>query len=344
MIDLTSLTLWQAILIFVSLASIITVAGTYLSRTADQLADITGIGEALIGGVLLGGVTSLSGIVTSVTAAWEGHPELSFSNAVGGIAVQTLFLALADLAYSRANLEHAAASLANLMQGVLLMMMLGFVTLVMMGPDFSWFQLHPGSIILFGIYILGTRLTSIATEHPMWKPSQTPETVNDIPDEQNLRAQNLTFVLIRFIGAAAVVGIAGYFVAKIAIVITQQTGISESFMGALATSTATSLPELVVSVSAVRQGALTLAVGNIIGGNSFDVLFLAFADIAYRQGSLYHHVGDDQLYILALTILLTGVLLLGLLHRQKQGIGGVGWESATLILTFLLGYFILYFF
>ena len=83
-----------AIAAFVGLAAVIAVAGTFLTRIADRLADVTGLGEALVGGILLGGVTSLSGITTSVTAAAEGHPELAFSNAIGGIAAQTVFLAV----------------------------------------------------------------------------------------------------------------------------------------------------------------------------------------------------------------------------------------------------------
>ncbi len=132
-------------------------------------------------------------------------------------------------------------------------------------------------------------------------------------------------------------------VAQTAFIITEQTSLSESFIGALGTSVATSLPELVVSVTAVRQGALTLAVSNIIGGNTFNVLFLAFADIAFREGSLYHFGTDRQLFVISLTILLTGILLLGLLRRQKYGIGKIGWESALSILLFLGGYAVLYF-
>jgi cation:H+ antiporter len=48
------------------------------------------------------------------------------------------------------------------------------------------------------------------------------------------------------------------------------------------TASANSLPELVTAVAAVRAGAVGLAVGDAIGGNSFEVLFLAAADLAYR--------------------------------------------------------------
>ncbi len=337
------MSLWLAIVLFIFLAGFIAFAGTQLTKAADQLADLTGIGEALVGGVVLGAVTSIPGIVTSVTAAYQGHPELSVSNAIGGIAAQTVFLAVADIAYSKANLEHASASFANLMQGVLLIIMLSFVLLITSTQPLVLWGVHPASIVLICIYVAGTGLISQAKKNPMWQPSDTSETVEDTPDDENLEKINLGRLVTKFIILAALVGVAGYFVADLAIIISDKSGVSESFMGALFTSVATSLPELVVSVSAVRQGAITMSVSNIIGGNSFDVLFISFSDIAFQEGSLYHAVSQSQLFIVSLTILLTSTLLLGLLHRQKHGIGGVGWESALLILLFLGGYVILYF-
>ncbi|MEK6475953.1 sodium:calcium antiporter [Catalinimonas sp. 4WD22] len=336
------MSLWLAIVIFIGLAAVVGFAGTHLTKAADQLADLTGFGEALVGGILLGAITSISGIVTSVTAAYEGQPELAFSNAVGGIAAQTVFLAVADIAYPRANLEHASASFTNLLQGVLLIGMLGFVILVMSTNSFTVIGTHPASLVLIAIYVFGTRLISQAKKHPMWEPSDTSETVEDVPDDDNQEGVSMGWLLVRFVVLAIVVGFAGYYIAQIGILITEKSGVSASFMGALFTSVATSLPELVVSVSAVRQGALTLAVSNIIGGNSFDVLFLAFADIAYQEDSIYHAATNSQLFIISLTILLTTVLLMGLLHRQKYGIGRVGWESILSIFIFISGYILLY--
>ena len=86
--------------VFLVAAIVIAIVGTRMAKVSDRLADRTGLGEAIMGAVFLGGSTSLSGIVTSVTAAASGHPELAVSNAVGGIAAQTAFLAIADLLLS----------------------------------------------------------------------------------------------------------------------------------------------------------------------------------------------------------------------------------------------------
>ncbi|MEQ8919231.1 MAG: sodium:calcium antiporter, partial [Roseovarius sp.] len=101
--------------------------------------------------------------------------------------------------------------------------------------------------------------------------------------------------------------------------------------GALMTAVVTSLPELVTTLAAVRRGALQLAVGGIIGGNSFDVLFLTLSDFGYREGSLYHAIGQGDLFWLIVGQAMTAILLLGLIVRERQGPGGIGWESVLML-------------
>lgn len=149
---------------------VIVLAGTRLTAVADILAERTGLGEAVVGAVLLGAATSLSGIVASVTAASDGRAELAVSNTVGGIAAQTVFLAVADDAHRRANLEHAAASPANLAQGALLITLLAVPLLALSGPNVSLFGVHPATFLLLAGYLFGLRVISKAQTEPMWGP------------------------------------------------------------------------------------------------------------------------------------------------------------------------------
>ena len=151
--DLGSWTLLQSIVVFSVCALVIAIAGARITRGVDQLADRTGLGEATAGAVLLGAATSLCGSVLSVTAAYRGHPELAVSNALGGIAVQTFFLAIADMVYRRANLEHAAASAPNMMQNGLLIGLLALLLLAPTLPDVTVWNIHPITPILLGFYI-----------------------------------------------------------------------------------------------------------------------------------------------------------------------------------------------
>lgn len=335
--------LFANIALFFGAAIAIALLGIRITKVADRLADKTGLGEAVVGALFLGGITSLPGIVTSVAAAANNHPELAISNALGGIAAQTVFLAIADIFYPAANLEHAAASVANLSQGTLLVSLLSLPLLAASMPAISFWGIHPVSVVLPIAYVLGLRLISGTKRKPMWSPRQTTETYVDRPDKTKAQRQSLTTLIVKMLVLGIGIGGAGYVVAQSGIAIANATGLSETVVGALFTAVVTSLPELVTSIAAVRQGALALAVGGIIGGNSFDVLFVAFSDIAYRPGSIYHALTASQTFMIALTILMTGILILGLLRRERYGIGNIGFESLTIICLYLGGILLLFF-
>lgn len=333
MIDLPEVPLYLLIGGFVLAGLVIAVAGTRLSGLADDLADRTGAGEALVGALLLGGTTSLPGIVTSVTAAWDGYAELAISNAIGGIAAQTAFLAIADTVYRRANLEHAAASLSNLVQGTLLICMLSLPLVASTAPDVVLAGVSLFSPLLLVGYVCGLLLARQVRDEPMWTPHRTRETQVEA-EETAPPGGSMARLAGTFAGLALLTGLAGYGLTRCAVGISQQTGLSQTATGGLLTAVVTSLPELVTSIAAVRRGALTLAVGGIIGGNAFDVLFLAFADVAYRQGSLYEAFTPAHLFVIAVAILMTGVLVMGLLTRERHGPAGIGFESLLILIFY----------
>jgi cation:H+ antiporter len=136
--DLSALSLWPALAVVAGCALVIVFAGTRLAAVADQLADRTGMGEILAGAVFVGGSTSLPGAITSMATAADGHAQLAIGNALGGLTAQTMFLAVADLVYRRANLEHAAATVTGLTQGVLLVSLLSIALIASIRRRWCW--------------------------------------------------------------------------------------------------------------------------------------------------------------------------------------------------------------
>ncbi|MFP4144071.1 MAG: sodium:calcium antiporter [Phycisphaeraceae bacterium] len=332
--------LWLNIVVFVAAGAVIAVVGTKLARIADRLADRTGMGEAITGAVLLGATTSLPGITTSVTVALAGRADLAISNAIGGIAAQTAFLGVADFFNRGANLEHAAASVPSIIYGTLLVAMLAGVSLAGDSPDVTWLSIHPVTPLLVLAYLGGIHLVRRSGQQPQWLARQTRQTRQDVPDEPP-EGETLRGLWIWFVAAAVTTALSGWFVAKTGTGIAEQTGISATVVGGLLMAVSTSTPELVTAIAAVRQGALTLAVTNIIGGNAFDVLFAAAADVAYREGSIYHAVGPQQRFLVALSIIMTSVLVMGLVHREKRGIANIGFESVLMLLFYVGGFLVL---
>lgn len=323
-----------SLVLFVAATIVIGIGGVWLVRKAERLADATSLGQAITGAVVLGAITSLSGSVTSITAAYDGHPALAVSNGLGGIAAQTVFLVLADLAYRKANLEHAAASLVNLFNGCLLIVLLNVVLIGALLPDWTLFAVHPATVGLFALYLIGLRMAHRVKLAPMWGPAMTAMTESDDAGEQAGSQISIPATALAVVALGAAVSVAGYIMAKTGVVLASELGLGEGVVGALFTAVATSMPELVTTLVAVRRGALTLAVGGILGGNTFDVLFVAFADIAYRDGSIYHTMDSQQFYLITLTVVMTGVLLMGLLRRQRHGFANIGFESMALLLLY----------
>lgn len=321
---------------FALAAIVVLLTGLRITNVVDRLADRTGIGEAIAGAVLLGAATSLSGAIVSMTVAFDGYASLAYSNSIGGIAAQTAFLAIADIVHRKANLEHAAADLANIFQAVVLIVLLTLPLLASAQPEFTIFAVHPVSLVIPVVYVAALIATRALRDTPMWLPVTTDDTRDDTPEPESdaARQTSTTRLFVMFFLLMLVMGIAGWVIAKTASEITSRMTLSQTLVGALATAVVTSLPELVTTIAAVRRGALQLAVGGIIGGNTFDTLFLTAADVSYRDGSLYHAATvGDQFWTLT-AILMTGILLSGLILRQRDGPGRIGAESVAILAVY----------
>jgi len=201
--------------------------------------------------------------------------------------------------------------------------------------------IHPVSLLMLLAYLQGMRMVSQTHKLPMWLPRHTRETRTAADSGSMGKDTGLPRLWLQFALAAAMTGMAGWLLARTAIPIAVHTGLSETVVGGLLTGLTGSLPELITALAAVRMGALTLAVGDILGGNAFDALIIAFTDWSYPGESVFGAAGQDQIFLLALTLLLTSVLLMGMLHREKHGIVNIGLESFMVLLLYTSAYTLL---
>lgn len=95
------------------------------------------------------------------------------------------------------------------------------------------------------------------------------------------------------------------------------------------------LPLLFVAFILPPCRRLWAAVGGIIEGNCFDVLFVAFSEAAYRSGSIYRALGDRQTFMIALTIPLPKILLLGLIRRENTASSISAWKVFLIVVFYV---------
>lgn len=328
------MTLTASIAAFAVATAVIVFAGQRLSQLADRLADRTGLGEALFGVIFLAGVTSLPDFAATLSAAIDDRPDLAMSNVMGSMAVNLLFLGVADIVYRKANLEHAAASPVNLMLAGLLIVLLSLPLLAIFTSTEAYFGIHPVTPVIIAAYLFGLHLVHRTRDKPMWFPRITRQTVSDAPETSAEYTESAHWPA--FIGMALLTGLAGWILMESAKQIADLGGLSETLVGGILTALATSTPELVTTIAAVRLGALTLAVSNIFGTNCFNMLVVAAADAGYRQGSIYHDMAPVQMSWGLVSILMTAILLLGMVRRETYGIGRIGFESALILIVYAL--------
>jgi cation:H+ antiporter len=326
-----------SIALFALAACVIAFFGIRMTYAARDVAAATGIGEAFMGAVFIGATTSLSGIIASSTAAWHGEASLAVSNSLGGIAAQTLFLVIGDMMYRKANLEFAAASVENMMMSAQLMLLLCILLMAFTLPAMQLFHVHPASLVLLVTYLFTVKMLVDTHQKPMWLPRMDRGTVKEAGRRvvRGHRKRRRSATIVDFAVCALAVAVAGWLIASSGMVIAARTGLSEGIVGGIFIAVVTSLPELVVAVTAIRLGALTLAVGDIVGGNAFDTLFIAASDLFYAEGPIYAAIAPTEHVWLGSAMLMNAVLLLGLMYRQRRGIGNIGMESMVVLMIYL---------
>ena len=342
MIEFISFGFGLNIVLFIAAAAVITYAGVKVSHLADELADRTGLGEVIAGALFVGASTSLPGAITSVSTAVQGFPALSIGNALGGLTAQTLFIAVADLFYRRANLEHAAATPVALAQGLLLLALLATAMLGASVPGLSVLGVHPVSYVLPVGYVFGLLLLRSVHKNAMWEVKITDETREETSDAEDSDDDRSNGKLWGLFGVyAALTAVAGYVVGEASIALVALTGVDQTLFGTTFTAIANSLPELVTAIAAVRIGAVGLAVGDIIGGNAFEILFLSLADFATPAPIYLDMKATDQATGLFAALMVI-VVLLGMLKREKSGLFNIGFESVLVFGLYGLSVLVLF--
>ena len=105
----------------------------------------------------------------------------------------------------------------------------------------------------------------------------------------------------------------------------------------------TSLPELVVTLSALRLGAVDMAIANLLGSNLFNVLILAIDDVFYVRGPILGAVSPVHAVSAMSAILMSGVVVIALLTKPSGRVLRLAsWASMALGVVFVLNAYVLF--
>ena len=340
--DFSSAGLPTNIVLFATAAIVVWIAGTKIAKYADQIAERTGLGQAMMGLFLLAGVTSLPEIATSFTAAAANDADLAVNNLLGSIAMQVAVLAVADLIYGKRALTSVVPDPVVMLQGSLNICLLTFVAIAAIIGDVA--VLSAGAwtwALLFGAVYSFRKLFEAKGRQP-WV-ANIDEKAKEQSRSNHVKSDSSAVMLgVKTALSAAAILLAGFIVARTGEVIATQTGIGSSFMGVAFVAIATSLPEASTVFAAMRLRLYTMAISDILGTNILNVALLFGVDVVAQGEPVLSRTGDFAAVGAMLGVAVTGLFLMGLAERRDRTIWRMGVDSAFVLATYIGGLIVLY--
>lgn len=324
---------------FATCVALIGIAGVRLSRYGDVIAEKTGLGGSFIGLVLLATVTSLPELITGIgSVALAEVPDIALGNIFGACVMNLAMIVILDLLY-REESVYTRASHGHILSAAFGVILLAFVALNLLLAA-RGVTLALGHIGLYSPVVLllyGAAVNVVFR----YERRQRAEYVQE-------RAERYSRVTLRsaaigYTTASSVVVGAALWLPFVAGRLAHEMGWNETFVGTLFVSFATTLPELTVTVSALRLGAVDMAIGNLFGSNLFNLALVAVDDAFFLRGPLFSHVTSIHVVSALSALMMTGLAITGLLYRPRGRLfGTVGWVSVLLFGIFVTNAFILF--
>lgn len=298
------------ILGFLACTMVIVWSGTKLARYGDAIAELTGLGKAWIGLILMASVTSLPELLNGISAvSILQEPDLAAGDIFGSCVFNLLILSFIDarIKMPLTSIVKSSHLFAGLWSILLLCTTAMAILLSAVTPNIGWINLFTFvniTVYMFAIWAIFRH-----------EKQATPE-VSAPTADTGLTLKN---AVVFYILNALVVIVAAVFLPYFGNHIAESAGVSQTFFGTLFLAIATSLPELVVSFAAIRIGNFDMLVGNLLGSNIFNILILAIDDIFYATGNLYAHINNSHLISIIAIIIMTVITGIGLsIKRQKK--------------------------
>jgi len=324
---------------FLFCLAVIGYAGYFLSRYGDIIAEKTGMSASWVGLILLSTATSLPELATGISSvSFADAPNIAVGDVLGSAVFNLAILVMLDGLYKRETLYSRAGQghILSASLGSILIAFAGFSLLLDhagMSPKFGHVGFYSPFIIL--VYLVAMRAVH-SYEHRTLA-EYTEESAERYPDV-TLRSAVKGYAL-----AAGAVVLAGTWLPFIANDLAVLMGWGESFVGTLLVAGVTSAPEAAVTISALRIGALDMAIANLLGSNLFDILILAIDDLFYTKGSLLANVDASHALTAFTAVMMSSLVAVGLTFRpQGRAVLGLTWVSLGLFMLYVLNSWILF--
>jgi len=256
------------IIVFVVALAIMVKGADWLIASAEKIGLSLGLSPFIVGVTIVGLGTSLPELVSSIIAVMEGVTEVVVANAVGSnIANILLVVGVAALIGKRLTVTKSLIDLD--------LPLLAIGTVILIGVVFDG-QVTLGEAILlvatYGIYLLYTIIHTEDEEDEVGstKKSRAKAKADKKAARPKLTAKDFILLVVGIVGLV----LGAKYLIEALVNISTMLDIATGVIAITAVAIGTSLPELLVSVKAARQGKSEIALGNIFGSNIFNAFMV----------------------------------------------------------------------
>jgi cation:H+ antiporter len=333
------------LLLFAAAAAATWAAGVLLSRTTDALDVRLDLGAEIGGVVLLAIAGSLPELAITVSAAARGNLGLAAGNLIGGIAVQTMVLAVCDVVAGRRRpLTFLVGALTPVLEAMLVVLVVSGVLMGALLPSSAALgPVSPASIAIVAVWLAGVYVLNRVRRDPRWtvtmpgsRPGRRHRREPHPARPHPFAGSTTLLVAAAFAGACAVTLVAGVVLEVAGSSLADRAGINGVIFGATVLAAATALPEISSGVAAVRLGDHALALGDIFGGNAFQLCLFLVADLI-AGAPVLPAAGTLNSWLAALGVALTAVYAIGAIARPQRCVARLGPDSLVALVLFALG-------
>ncbi|MDO9315706.1 MAG: sodium:calcium antiporter [Burkholderiaceae bacterium] len=314
-------------------------AGSRLTRLADAIGEKTGMSASWVGVLLLAAVTSLPELATGVSAVTVANePNIAVGDVLGSTVFNLALLVVLDILH-RPDTIYGRASTGHILSagfGVILLSVVGASVLLQRTQLLPVFGSLGGyTPLLLVLYLLAMR--------SMFSYEQRQANARSPAGERRYEALTLRLAALQFALFAGIVTLAGTWLPIAGTRIADEMGWSRTFVGTLLVAGATSLPEVVVTLAALRLRALDMAIGGLLGSNLFDLLIIAIDDVFYTRGSLLADVSPVHAVTAFSAVMMSGAVIIGLVYRPRRRLlGTMSVVSVALLAVYLVNVYVLF--
>ncbi len=285
--------LLQIVLLAVGFVMLVKGADWFVDGAAG-IAEKFGIPQLVIGLTIVAMGTSAPEAAVSITAALKGNAGITIGNIVGSNILNILIIlgltsVITSVAVAKSTVK---IEIPYMLVITLLLLFLGYTD--------NEIVLWEGIVLWAAFIIYLLYLFRMAKQNK----EEVPDDGEELP----------TWKLVLFVAVGIVLIMIGSDIAvDAATAIARIMGLSERFIGLTIVALGTSLPELVTSVSAARKGKADIAIGNIVGSNIFNILF-----VVGTTALITPVVFDAKFVIDTLIAVAAGVLLWLCVFRKNR--------------------------